>query len=243
MSRRSRYEYGYGYGYNYGSRKQVDPAEQLEKLRKKDPNINPVIISGKLASSWWAQAWNKNLESYADYANRLGRGRSYVKKGAVLNLSIAPGKVEALVQGSQTKPYKITVDIDPLSKKKWDAVTERCSHKIDGLEELASGKFPQEFMEMFTDRSIGLFPSPKEIHFSCTCPDWASMCKHVAATLYGIGARFDEDPTLFFRLRDIDFTELLKKSVDEKMESMLKNAGKVTPRVIEDADTFELFGV
>ena len=96
---------------------------------------------------------------------------------------------------------------------------------------------------MFTSRGEGLFPSPKEIHFDCSCPDWASMCKHVAAALYGIGARFDDDPTLFFLLRDIDFKELLKKSVDEKMKSMLKNADAVTGRVMSDVNTLELFGV
>jgi uncharacterized Zn finger protein len=230
--------------YDYKPRKAPpDPAKKLEKLRKKNPDIQPVIIDGKLAKSWWAQAWNRNLEGYADYANRIGRGRSYVRNGCVLDLSIAPGAARALVQGSRAKPYEVTVAIDPLSKTKWDRIVKRCSHKIDNLEELLSGKFPKEFMELFTDRSDGLFPSPKEIHFTCSCPDWASMCKHVAAALYGVGARFDNDPALFFLLRDIDFAELLKKSVDAKMESMLKNAGNTTERVIKDADTFELFGV
>jgi len=98
-------------------------------------------------------------------------------------------------------------------------------------------------MELFTKKGSGLFPLPKEIHFNCSCPDWAYMCKHVAATLYGIGVRFDKDPTLFFSLRDINFTELLKKSVAEKMNSMLKNADAVTKRVIRDMDTYELFGI
>jgi len=220
-----------------------DPAKKLEKLRKKNPNIQPVIIDGKLAKTWWAQSWNKNLEGYADYANRIGRGRSYVKNGCVLDLSIAPCEVHALVQGSRAKPYEVTVTIEPLSKPKWEKIAKQCGHKISNLEELVSGKFPKEFMELFTERGAGLFPSPKEISFSCSCPDWAYMCKHVAAALYGIGARFDSDPTLFFLLRDIDFTELLKKSVDEKMKSMLKNAGKPTGRVMNDVDTFELFGV
>jgi len=229
--------------YSYKPRKPVDPAAQLAKLRKKNPDIKPVVIDGKLARTWWAQAWNRNLEGYADYSNRIGRGRSYVKSGAVLDLSIAPGKVKALVQGSQSKPYEVTVTIEPLKKKRWDAITQRCSRKIANLEELASGKFPMELMELFTDRGDGLFPSPREIKFGCSCPDWASMCKHVAAVLYGIGARFDEDPTLFFLLRDIEFTDLLKKSVEEKMNSMLKNAGKATARTLVDVDVFELFGV
>jgi len=235
---------GWGY-YDYKPKKTKSQlSAQIEKLRKKNPDIQPVIIEGnKIAKTWWAQAWNKNLESYADYSNRIGRGRSYVKSGAVLDLTIKPGKVSALVQGSRAKPYEITVSIDPLPKKKWDAITKECSHKIGNLEDLASGQFPRELMDMFTDRSGGLFPSPKEIHFNCSCPDWAYMCKHVASALYGIGAKFDDDPTLFFLLRDIDFTAFLKKSVDEKMKSMLKNADSVTGRVMKDIDTLELFGV
>ena len=229
--------------YSYKPRKPKDPAAQIAKLRKKNPDIKPVVIDGKLARTWWAQAWNRNLESYADYSNRIGRGRSYVKSGAVLDLTIAPGEVRALVQGSRAKPYDVAVIIDPLEKQRWETITQRCSRKITNLEDLASGKFPTELVELFTDKGDGLFPSPKEIKFSCSCPDWATMCKHVAAVLYGIGARFDEDPTLFFLLRDIEFTELLRKSVEEKMNRMLKNAGTVTTRTLTDANILELFGV
>jgi len=232
------------YGYGYRPRKSpVSPAKQLEKLRKKNPHIQPVVVDGKLAKTWWAEVWNRNLEGYADYSNRIGRGRSYARSGAVLDLSITPGEVHALVQGTQAEPYQVTVVINPLPQEKWSRIVQQCSHKIGSLEELVSGKFPQEFMELFASRGEGLFPSPKEIKFICSCPDWAYMCKHVAAVLYGIGARFDNDPTLFFLLRDIDFAELLKKSVDEKMKSLLKNAGKTTGRVMKDVNTLELFGV
>lgn len=223
--------------------KPKDVSAQLEKLRKKNPGIQPVIIEGKLAKTWWAQAWNTNLESYADYSNRIGRGRSYVRSGAVLDLSILPGKVDALVQGSGARPYKVHVDIDPLPQNRWDKIVAQCSSRIESLQALTEGKFPQELMELFSQKGDGLFPSPKEIHFDCSCPDWATMCKHVAAVLYGISARFDSDPTLFFMMRGIDFSELLKKSVDEKMHSMLKNAGIVTERTLTDTDTFELFGI
>lgn len=230
--------------YNYKPKKAArDPGASLEKLRKKNPDIQPVIIEGKMAKTWWAQAWNKNLESYADYSNRIGRGRSYVRGGYVLDLSITPGEVRALVQGSRVKPYETTIRIAPLPKSKWKAVTERCSHKIGSMEELASGRFPKEFMELFTDRDEGLFPSPREIQFDCSCPDWASMCKHVAAVLYGVGARLDSDPMMFFVLRSIDFSELIKKSTEEKMNSMLKNAGKDTERIMKNADIHDLFGV
>ena len=233
----------YGYKPSKPKKTKTELAAQVEKLRKKNPDIQPINIEGKIAKTWWAQAWNKNLESYADYSNRIGRGRTYVRGGFVLDLAITPGEVSALVQGTRAKPYAITVKIDPLSPNKWNAIVKKCSHKIENLEELAAGRFPQEFIELFTNKGDGLFPSPKEIHFTCSCPDWASMCKHVAAVLYGIGARFDNDPTLFFLLREIDFSELLKKSVEEKMNNLLKNAGKTTERVMSGIDTYELFGV
>ena len=228
----------------YGKKKKPkDPAKQLEKLLKKNPDIQPVAVSGKLAKTWWGQAWNENLEGYADYSNRIGRGRSYVRSGAVLDLSIKPGEVNALVQGTAARPYKIAINIDPLPKAKWDRIVNQCSRKIGSLEELVSGEFPKELAELFTDRGDGLFPSPNEIRFECSCPDWASMCKHVAAALYGVGARLDNEPTLFFTLRDADFAELIKKTVDDKMKNMLKNAGKPTARVMQDADTFTIFGI
>ena len=231
--------------YSYKKKaKPKDPVAQIQKLRKKNPDIQPVIIEGrKLARSWWAISWNKNLEGYADYSNRISRGRSYVIGGAVLDLAISPGVVSALVQGSRAAPYKITVQIDPLSKNNWDVITQKCSRRLANIEELVSGQFPLELMELFTERGMGLFPTPKEIHFGCSCPDWASMCKHVAAVLYGIGARFDQDPTLFFVLRDIDVSELIKKSVDEKMTNLLKNADSVTDRTITGINTYDLFGV
>ena len=142
----------WGY-YDYKPRKAPpSPAAQLAKLRKKNPDIQPVVIDGKLAKSWWAQAWNKNLEGYADYENRIGRGRSYVRSGAVLDLTIAPGEVHALVSGSRAKPYETAVKISPLPKAIWDKIIKQCSHKIGSLEELVSGKFPQEFMDLFVCR-------------------------------------------------------------------------------------------
>ena len=233
------------YGYKPRKKAKVDVTQQIAKLSKKNPDISPVIIKGtKITTTWWGIAWNKNLESYADYSNRIARGRSYVRSGAVLDLKIGTGTVHALVQGSRKVPYKITVDIAPLDKKRWDAIVMASSQKIENMEALASGKFPMEMADLFTGKGSGLFPSPKEISFDCSCPDWADMCKHVAAVLYGIGARFDEDPTLLFKLRDIDFELLLKKSIDQKMQTLLKNADKKSKRVMEDdVDTMKLFGV
>lgn len=227
------------------SEKKDKAQKQIEKLKKKDKGINPVIIKGKkIAETWWGIAWNKNLESYADFSNRISRGKSYVKNGFILDLKINSGEVTALVQGSGSKPYKITITMKPLSEEKWRNILNACSHKISGIEELVEGKFPKALEELFISKEKGLFPSPKEIKFNCSCPDWASMCKHVAAVLYGIGARFDEDPTLFFKLRSIDFEALLKKSVEEKMQSMLLNANKKSKRIIDDEiDISKLFEI
>lgn len=226
------------------SEKKEKARKQIEKLRKKDPDISPVVIEGnKIAKTWWAIAWNKNLESYADYSNRIQRGRSYVKNGFVIDLRIKTCEVTALVQGTSSKPYKITIKFKPISKTKWENVISTCSNKIDGIEELVQGKFPKALEDVFTSHESGLFPSPKEIEFDCSCPDWASMCKHVAAVLYGIGARFDEDPTLFFLLRDIDFQVLLKKSVEDKMKSMLLNADKKSERVLDNVNISDLFNI
>lgn len=218
--------------------------KQIETLKKKNPNISPVVIEGtSIANTWWGKAWNKNLESYADYSNRIGRGRSYVRNGAVIDLKIETGIVKALVQGSERKPYTIEIKIGVLSNENWEQLIQVCNHKIDNLEELILGKFPKELEEIFTLKGKGLFPTTKDIKFNCSCYDSASMCKHIAATLYAVGARFDQDPTLFFKLRNIEFEVLLKKTIEDKMKSLLENSEKTSDRVLRDVDVFGLFGL
>lgn len=178
--------------------KRARALKTLDKLKEKNKDLQPVMIEGRtLAKTWWGKAWNENLESYADYSNRIARGRSYVRYNAVLDLKIVRGEVTALVQGSTSEPYTITIKIDRLKKDKWDNITSLCNQRIDSLEQLLEGKFPKELEAVFMKKEYGLFPSPREIHFDCSCPDWASMCKHVAAVLYGIGARLDTNPMLF----------------------------------------------
>jgi uncharacterized Zn finger protein len=236
--------WGYYPPYKPVGERKAEAAKQLEKLRKKNPDVSPVVIEGKkIARTWWGIAWNKNLESYADYASRIGRGSAYVKNGMVLDLQIKPCEIKALVQGSRKNPYDVLIKIDKLPAKKWDAIVEQCSRRIGGVAELAEGKFPEELAQVFCAPGQGLFPSPKEIHFECSCPDWAYMCKHIAAVLYGVGAKLDHQPALFFTLRDVDFSALLKKSVEEKMENMLKNADKKSERILEGVDLTGLFGI
>jgi uncharacterized Zn finger protein len=218
--------------------------EKAAKLRRKDPTITPVVIAGKkLADSWWGRAWNRNLESYADYANRIGRGRSYVRNGAVLDLKLERGSIKALVQGSAARPYKVEIEITPLPGYLWKRIKKTCEGKIESLPELLAGKFPKALEELFTAKGEGLFPAPREIRLSCSCPDWATMCKHVAAVLYGVGVRLDEDPTLFFTLRGVRIEELISEAIRTKTQTLLDKAGTKSRRILEDIDVTEMFGV
>jgi uncharacterized Zn finger protein len=236
--------YDYDYVHVSVAQKKEKARKSMEKLKRTMPDIEPVVIEGSvIAKTWWGKAWNKNLESYADYSNRIGRGRSYVREGAVLHLKLEKGTIHALVQGSTAKPYQVEIGIDPLDEKTWKQITLLCNRRIESLEQLVSGKFPKELESLFTTRQEGLFPSPREIHFHCSCPDSARLCKHVAAVLYGVGARLDHNPMLLFSLRMIPVEDLIKRSIADKMANMLKNADKKSPRVIGDDQVHNLFGV
>ncbi len=182
--------------------------KQAEKLRKKGDSLSPVVIAGRtIAATFWGKAWCQNLEQYGDYENRIPRGRAYVRNGSVLDLKIGAARVDALVSGSHL--YSVAIEIRPLKAQVWKAVKKACTGRIGSLLELLQGKLSREVMEIVTGPRTGLFPEPAEISFRCSCPDWASMCKHVAAVLYGIGARLDLEPELLFLLRDVDHRELI----------------------------------
>lgn len=224
--------------------KRVKAEKKIKQLMKKNSQIKPVRINGKtLAATWWGKSWNKNLERYADYSNRIGRGRSYVRHGAVLDLQIEPGKVIALVQGSSSKPYRVTVKIKAISTKSWKEIKKVCKGKINSLKKLLIGQFPKALEEIFTEKGKGLFPTPDEIDFSCSCPDWAYMCKHVAATLYGIGARLDTDTDLLFSLRNVKIKELISTAVKGTTKDLLKKADKKSARILDDSDLSDVFGI
>ena len=224
--------------------KRKQAQKNVEKLRKKNPDISPVIITGtKLTRTWWGKSWNKNLESYSDYSNRIGRGRSYIRHGAVLDLRITDGKISALVQGSAARPYQVTISIQAMPKDVWETLTNGCAGKIDSLQELIDGKFPKALSELFTAKGKGLFPAPKEISLKCNCPDYATMCKHVAAVLYGIGVRLDDDPSLFFALRDVKIEDLISETISKTAQTLLKKSNRKSRRVIEDADISGMFGI
>ena len=181
---------------------------EMNKLRKKGRDIQPIEIEGRtIARSFWGKRWCEHLESFSDYANRLPRGRTYVRNGSVCHLAIRPGRIDAIVSGSEL--YDVTIRIDKLKAAVWKSIKTRCSGQIGSMLELLQGKLSRQVMGVVTDRARGLFPKPGEIRFDCTCPDWATMCKHVASVLYGVGSRLDDRPESLFLLRGVDTAELI----------------------------------
>jgi len=213
-------------------------AEKLARKHKR--TFAPVgpLEGIKLVRTFWGKAWCDNLESYRDYENRLPRGRSYVRHGAVIDLQIEAGRVTALVSGTST--YEVAVTIRSLPVDEWRQLASDCTQQIDSLVDLLRGKLPAEIMERVTRKSGGLFPAPKEISFQCSCPDWAGMCKHVAAALYGVGIRLEDKPELLFHLRGVDHTELVGSAADAVPAA---TAGAKGRKVIEGADLSALFGI
>ena len=213
--------------------------KELEKLRKKGRRIDPVVIEGRaIAKTFWGKAWCDNLESYRDYENRLERGRTYVRNGSVMDLQIAPLKVTAMVSGSEL--YNVEIDIDAAPKAHWQAICRDCAGGIDSLVELLQGRFSKAVMERLCRQGGGLFPEPKRIRFSCDCPDYADMCKHVAAVLYGVGARLDKKPELLFQLRAVDERDLLA-NLDPSMT--LSTTRAAPAKILQADDVSALFGL
>jgi uncharacterized Zn finger protein len=161
----------------------------------------------KMVTTFWGQAWCDNLARYSDFASRLPRGRAYAGNGSVLDLHIAAGRVEALVAGSEL--YRVAVDISRLPAARWKALVTACGGEIGSIVELLGGTLSSGVLGHLTDAKRGLFPAPREIEMDCSCLDWADMCKHVAATLYCVGARLDDRPELFFTLRQVDQSDLV----------------------------------
>ncbi len=234
----SRYYYGWS-PYVSVSERRARARRKMEKLRKKGMDIKPVEIEGrKIARTFWGKAWCNHLESFSDYENRLPRGRTYVRNGSVCHLDIAKGEVNAMVSGSEI--YKVEISIKTLPKTKWKGLKDSCAGRIGSLLELLQGRVSDSVMQVVTDRNKGLFPLPGEIKLNCNCPDWAVMCKHVAAVLYGVGARLDQEPELLFLLRGANHEELISAEADVAAASVRTKGGR--KRIADDAIT-DVFGI
>jgi uncharacterized Zn finger protein len=214
-------------------------AHALAGLRKTGHKPLPVLIEGrKIAKTFWGRAWCENLERYSDFANRLPRGRTYVRNGSVIDLQISPGAVTSLVSGSDI--YEVRIQVAAVSKARWRAVCLDCTGAIDSLVELLQGRLSTSVMARLCEAKTGLFPAPKEISFQCSCPDWAWMCKHVAAVLYGVGARLDQKPELLFLLRRVDQQDLIARA-----DGGLRPARKelAAAKILDAGDLSQLFGI
>jgi uncharacterized Zn finger protein len=220
------------------AKRRARAAKAIDKLRKKGTKVEPIEVQGrKIARTFWGEAWCNHLEKFSDYENRLPRGRNYVRNGSVCHLAVSRGKVEAIVSGSEL--YRVSIDISPLPEKKWTNLRNQCTGQIGSMLELLQGRFSDHIMAIVTDQNQGLFPKPNEIKLTCDCPDWAEMCKHIAAVLYGVGTRLDHQPELLFLLRNVDHQELITADLDIQAAS----AGKGKRRRLEDADLSNVFGL
>ena len=234
--------------YSGGWGKYVSVAEKKRKaekavaaLQKKGRVCLPVVIEKRtIARSFWGKKWCENLEHYSDYANRLPRGRTYVCNGSVVDLQIGSEKITALVAGSQV--YEVIIAIKPLDKAIWQGILKDCAGQVGSLLDLLQGKLSTGVMEVVARQGTGLFPTPRQISFRCSCPDSASMCKHIAATLYGVGARLDSQPELLFLLRQVDPAQLIQQAVNLSVaKAAAPDAGH--SQGLEGADLSALFGI
>jgi uncharacterized Zn finger protein len=213
--------------------------KELAKLIKKGCKAQPVTVEGRdIAKTFWGKSWCANLERYSDFASRLPRGRSYVRNGLVIDLTIAKGRISAKVSGSDL--YDVVVTISAVATKRWTGICADCSGSIDSLVELLQGRMAKSVMDRVCREGDGLFPAPDEIKLSCSCPDAAGMCKHVAATLYGVGARLDQAPRLIFELRGVDAHELL---VNAGQDMAVSKSAPVSAKLLDSADVGTLFGL
>ncbi len=233
------------YGYDWQpyvpvGQKKANARRFADKLAKKQNRVRQPIenVGRKIATSFWGKAWCDHLESFSDYANRLPRGATYVRNGSVVDLVIKPGRVDAIVAGSE--PYKVAIEINKLRNKTWDKIKQDCSSAIDSLIDLLGGRLSDGVMQRLTDRKSGCFPSDGEIEMGCSCPDWSFCCKHIAAVMYAIGSRLDSEPELLFLLRGVNQQELISQAISkENLDSEL-SAG---PSDIDNGDLESIFGI
>ena len=222
------------------ARRRASAARMAATLAKDGRVLRPVEIEGRaISTTFWGDAWCENLESYSDYSNRLPRGRTYARNGSVIDLRIEAGRVSALVSGSSI--YEVEVSVDACTRKLWKELCARCQGHIDSIVGLLEGSFSAAVMELMARAETGLFPSPRAMKFQCSCPDWAVMCKHVAAVLYGVGNRLDTEPELLFLLRKVDHSELIAAA--GSLDAVGELAAGARDAVLETSDLAGVFGI
>lgn len=231
------------WSYSNGREGKARVQRDIAKRQKKGEAFEALAApkgSGKLSKTFWGQAWCRNLESYQQYENRLPRGRSYLRQGNVYNLVIESGKLSAVVAGSEL--YVTQITIQPVAKANWKEIITACSGQVISMLDLLAGKLGEGMMAVLTDKERGLFPKPKEIHFNCSCPDHADMCKHVSAVLYGVGVLLDTKPDLLFTLRGVDQAELLTTASEATAAGLDASDGSGHGD-LEGMDLSALFGI
>jgi len=222
------------------SERRAKAAREVARRERSGREMHPVVGLGRnIARSHWGEAWCDHLATYARYENRLPRGRTYVRNGSVIDLQISEGLVSAEVMGSDL--YAVEIAITKMKKNRWSALVGRCSGSIHSLIELLEGRISESVMGLLSNAEDGLFPKDGELQFSCSCPDWALMCKHVAASLYGVGVRLDENPELLFLLRGIDQSDLITQA--SVSGALSKGTDSGAPVLEEDEDLGALFGI
>ena len=211
------------------------------KLAKKLGHpLQPVCIEGtKIAKTFWGKAWCDNIGTYQDNENRLPRGRSYVRSGSVIDLAVDPGYIAAWVAGSGSKPYEVEIKVAPLNNEQKERIRNACTAQPLSMLDLLQGKLPAPVLEMFRSGPDGIFPRLNELKLYCSCPDSSSLCKHLAAVLYGVGHRLDEKPELLFTLRGLDINSLVETSAGNAQAAL------TAPPETElgDADLSAVFGI
>jgi uncharacterized Zn finger protein len=231
--------WGYWKPYVPVAERRAQAAKAGAKATKSGQKMRPVVLEGRMiARTFWGKAWCDNLEAYSDYENRLPRGRTYVRNGSVIDLAIEPGKIKARVVGSAI--YQIEIGIAAVPKAHWKSLAKECTGSIASLVELLQGKLSKAVMERICQPKTGLFPAPQDIRLDCSCPDWATMCKHVAAVLYGVGARLDQQPELLFTLRQVDAGDLVTQATELRVPTK-----KAPPKskVLDAALLADVFGI
>ncbi|MGF6547098.1 hypothetical protein [Paraburkholderia youngii] len=215
-------------------------AEQLvAKAIRAGKTLSPIApYRGAIAKTFWGKAWCDNLERYSDYASRLPRGRTYVRNGSVIDLQITMGRIRAQVMGSSL--YEIEINVASCPEKQWRALSAECASSVDSMVELLQGKLSAAVMGRICKAGRGLFPTPKDIKLGCNCLDWATMCKHVAAVLYGVGVRLDQQPELLFTLRGVDPADLVGSTGGNLSGA---GAAPASGMVLDNVDLGDVFGI